>query len=57
MLKGRGEVFRSADIVSVAKVIESEIAVSHGGGFFVVCGNLGRMFGNSFPACAFFFFF
>ena len=28
-----------------------------GGGFFLACENFGRMFDNSFPACAFFFFF
>ena len=28
-----------------------------GGGFFLVCKDFGRMFDNSFPACAFFFFF
>ena len=27
-----------------------------GGGFFLACENFGRMFDNSFPACAFFFF-
>ena len=27
-----------------------------GGGFFLACKDLGRMFDNSFPACAFFFF-
>ena len=26
-----------------------------GGGFFFACKDLGRMFDNSFPACAFFF--
>ena len=26
------------------------------GGFFLSCEHFGRMFGNSFPACAFFFF-
>ena len=26
------------------------------GGFFLACEDLGRMFDNSFPACAFFFF-
>ena len=28
-----------------------------GGGFFLACEDLGRMFDNSFPACAFFFLF
>ena len=28
-----------------------------GGGFFLVCEDFGRMFDNSFPACAFFLFF
>ena len=28
---------------------------SGGGGFFLACGNLGRMFDHSFPACAFLF--
>ena len=28
-----------------------------GGGFFLTCEDFGRMFSNSFPACAFFFFF
>ena len=28
-----------------------------GGGFFLACKDFGRMFDNSFPACAFFFFF
>ena len=28
-----------------------------GSGFFLMCEDLGRMFENSFPACAFFFFF
>ena len=27
-----------------------------GGGFFLMCKDLGRMFDNSFPTCAFFFF-
>ena len=27
-----------------------------GGGFFLACEDFGRMFYNSFPACAFFFF-
>ena len=26
-----------------------------GGGFFLACEDFGRMFGHSFPACAFFF--
>ena len=30
---------------------------SGGGGFFLACEDFGRMFGNSCPACAFFFFF
>ena len=28
---------------------------SGGGGFFLACEDFGRMFDNSFPACAFFF--
>ena len=28
-----------------------------GGGFFLTCEDLGRMFDTSFPACAFFLFF
>ena len=27
-----------------------------GGGFFLACEDFGRMFDNSFPVCAFFFF-
>ena len=35
-----------------------EIIPSHGGGgFFLACEDLGRMFDNSFPVCVFFFFF
>ena len=29
----------------------------YGGGFLLACDDSGRMFDNSFPACAFFFFF
>ena len=30
-------------------------AAAGGGGFFLACEDFGRMFGNSFPASAFFF--
>ena len=30
--------------------------MGEGGGFFLACEDFGRMFDNSFPACAFFFF-
>ena len=29
--------------------------ITCGGGFFLACQDFGRMFDNSFPACAFFF--
>ena len=35
----------------------NQLKIYGGGGFFLMCEDLGRTFGNSFPACAFFFFF
>ena len=34
-----------------------ELGLGGGAGFFLACKVLGGMFNNSFPACAFFFFF
>ena len=40
------------------RFLPSAIVRNHGGGggIFLACEDLGRMFDNSFPACAFFFF-
>ena len=37
--------------------IEEDLTDGGGGGFFLACEDFARMFDNSFPACAFFFFF
>ena len=37
--------------------IEEDLTDGGGGGFFIACEDFARIFDNSFPACAFFFFF
>ena len=50
---GRGEeACYSSTRVRVTTII---IWTGNGGGFFVACKDLGRMFVHSFPACTFFF--